>query len=388
MSADESDKKTGCLPPCAICHSQVAIYRCPRCHTFTCSLACCQVHKAGGGGEKTTSSTTNGVVAVCNGKRDRTHFCSLKGFTDSQLASDYHFLEDVLKVSESSKRLYHGIVTNNDSNSSTSKQHHGVTKKRPRIELDSISSEIPIHPLLQAKERKSLAQVIAHGAMDDEGQPEQQTHPNNGIVNQLLGNKPTPNQLHKSQSKGTERFDPLIRHAGMKGITLLRMPSGMQRHQSNTTRFAKKTGLITWKIELCFHSHNQTLANESLERAQDESSSTTTIKTALPKILKVESELVESSTLSTELAKHLNKHLSNTTIHSALRYFAPAPRESLVLLMKRLPCSYASPQYYKLDPNVPLLEILDGKTIIEYPTIEVILDEDVGYYPLFIGQLS
>jgi hypothetical protein len=340
-------------------------------------LACCQIHKAGGGG-KTTSSTTNGDVAVCNGKRDRTHFCSLKGFTDSQLASDYHFLEDVLKISESSKRLYHGIVTNNDSNSSTSKQHHGVTKKRPRIELDSISSEIPIHPLLRAKERKSLAQVIAHGPMDDEGQPEQQTHPNDGIVNQLLGNKPTPNQLLTPQPKGAEKFDPLIRHAGMKGLTLLRMPSGMQRHQSNTTRFVKKTGLITWKIELCFHTHNQ---------AQDKSSSTTT-KAVLPKILKVESELVESSTLSTELAKHLDKHLSNTTIHSALRYFATAPRESLVLLMKRLPCSSASPQYYKLDPNVPLLEMLDGKTIIEYPTIEVVLDEDVGYYPLFIGQLS
>lgn len=328
--------------------------------------------------------TINGVVAVCNGKRDRTHYCSLKGFTDSQLASDYHFLEDVLKVSESSKRLYHGIVTNNDSNSSSSKQHYGVTKKRPRIELESISSEVPIHPLLQAKERKSVAQVIAHGVMEDDEQPEQQSHPSNGIVNQLLGNKPTPIQLHTPQHKGAEKYDPLVRQAGMKGITLLSMPSGMQRHQSNTTRFAKKTGSITWKIELCFHAHNQTLINESGERAQDESSTTTTI--ILPKILKLESEIVESSTLSTELAKHLDKHLSNTTIHSSLQLFATAPRESLVLLMKRLPCSSAFPQYYKLDPNVPLLEILDGKTIIEYPTIEVVLDEDVGYYPLFLDN--
>jgi hypothetical protein len=343
--------------------------------------------------------TTNDVVAVCNGKRDRTHYCSLKGFTDSQLASDYHFLEDVLKVSESSKRLYHGIVTNNDSNSSTSKQHHGMIKKRPRIELESISSERPIHPLLRAKERKSVVQVIAHGVMDDDEQPEQQSHPNNGIVNQLLGNKQTPIQLHTPQHKVAEKYDPLVRQAGMKGLTLLRMPSGMQRHQLNTTRFAKKSGLITWKIDLCFHSPNQTLVDESGERAQDESFTTTTpppttttttaaTTTILPKILKIESELVESSTLSTELAKHLDRHLSNTTIHSSLRLFATAPRESLVLLMKRVPCSSASPQYYKLDPNVPLLEILDGKTIIEYPTIEVVLDEDMRNYQLFIGQLS
>lgn len=383
MAPDDAKKSTGCLPPCAICHSQIAIYRCPRCHTCTCSLACCKLHKAGVREKTTTTTTTttttNGVVAVCNGKRDRTHYCSLKGFTDSQLASDYHFLEDVLKVSESSKRLYHDIVSNNDSNSSSSKQqHYGVTKKRPRIELESISSELPLHPLLRAKERKSVAQVIANGVLEDDEQPEQQSQPNNGIVNQLLGNKPTQIQLHTPQHKGAEKYDPLVQLAGMKGLTLLRMPSGMQRHQSNTTRFAKKTGTITWKIELCFRTHNQ-------ERAQDELSATRAI---LPKILKVESEIVESSTLFTELAKHLDKHLSNTTIHLALRVFATAQRESLVLLMKRLPCSSASPQYYKLDPNVPLLEILDGKTIIEYPTIEVVLDEDVGYFPLLIGQLS
>ena len=56
----------------------------------TCSLKCCLEHKSRTG---------------CNGKRDRTAFCSLARFTDAQLASDFHFLEDVLKCGERAGRF-------------------------------------------------------------------------------------------------------------------------------------------------------------------------------------------------------------------------------------------------------------------------------------------
>jgi hypothetical protein len=178
---------------------------------------------------------------------------------------------------------------------------------------------------------------------------------------------------------GGEKFDPLIRWAEMRGITLLRMPGGMQRRLSNTTNFNKRTGMITWKIELRFHVPRRTLA-----AAQDECASSS----SPPKILGVESEsVVESSTLSEELGRHLDVRPHNSATRSRLREFANVPRDALVLLVKRLPCSSADPRYYRLDPNVTLTESLRGKTIIEFPTIDVVLDEDKGLYPLFIGEV-
>ncbi|KAL3784973.1 hypothetical protein ACHAW5_010425 [Stephanodiscus triporus] len=209
------------------------------------------------------------------------------------------------------------------------------------------------------------------------------SHPDNNdsVVDRLLANEVAKTTAPRPPPGGGE-FDPLVRRAGTRGITLLRMPAGMQRRLSNTTKFNKRTGTITWKIELRFHVPRRTLAAAQDERASSSSSSSP------PKILGVECEsVVESSTLSEELGRHLDVRPHNSATRSRLREFANAPRDALVLLVKRLPCSSADPRYYRLDPNVPLTESLRGKTIIEFPTIDVVLDEDKGLYPLFIGEV-
>ncbi|KAL7527491.1 hypothetical protein ACHAXR_001980, partial [Thalassiosira sp. AJA248-18] len=348
MSTNKS--KPGSLPPCAICGADVAIYCCPRCHTRTCSLACCRAHKEG---SKSNNET------VCNGKRDRTQFCMLKGFSDSQLASDYHFLEDVLKVSEGSKRLYQGIVTG-DSSASTA----GAAVKRARgnnnnyhssrVDLDSISTKPPAHPLLRAKEGKSAVEVLAHGVDEMQCDEKQFAHQSNGIISELLENEPAAKPPPPKKGK----VDPLVRQAELKGVNLLRMPNGMERRRSNTTKFNKKKGIINWKVELCFH---QPTSDKSKDSSAEKPS---------PRLLKVESEASESSTLYEELGKHLDVHPGNSTTRSCLRTFAAAPRNSLMLYMKRLPCSSAAPQYFKFDPDATLMESLKGKTIIEFPTID------------------
>jgi hypothetical protein len=387
MSTDES-KAGGSLPSCAICRAKVALYRCPRCHTRTCSLACCRAHKGGGrGGGGSNRNGDVGIAIACDGRRDRAQFTPLGGFTDSILASDYHFLEDVLKVTEGSKRLYRGIVASGDSSAPTTTPA-GASRKRPRgperTRLDSIcSSEPPAHPLLRAREGKSAAGVLARGGADDDGSahPEKLSRQGeHGIIGRLLANEPAAAPM---PSPG-EKLDPLVRQAELRGTTLLRMPSGMQRRQSNTTRFNRKTGTISWKIELCFHTPKRMLdehgGSPSHSAAQD--------GYALPKFLRVEGELSESSTLSEELGKHLDVHPHNTITRSRLRSFANAPRDSLVLLMRHLHCSSAAPRYHKLDPNAPLSESLKGKTIIEFPTVDLVMDEDKGCYPLFIGEVS
>ena len=83
------------LKPCEICREGPSLYRCPRCSICTCSLQCCTAHKKRGKG--------------CNGKRDRAVYCALQNFSDSQLSSDYHFLEDVLKSAQSGRRMLKSV---------------------------------------------------------------------------------------------------------------------------------------------------------------------------------------------------------------------------------------------------------------------------------------
>ena len=388
--SNNQPKSESSLPPCEICQKKIAIYCCPRCSIRTCSLTCCRSHKAkskdsGGRGKETE---------ICSGKRDRTKFCSLKQFTDSHLASDYHFLEDVLKLSESSKRIYQGLTTGDSSAPAlgAAKRARVNTQVDSRVGLDSIAHQPPVHPLLKAKDGKSIADVLANGLYEVEPNEEesgqspfcisaiQKQLGEHSIDKDSQSNKPPALPVSTKRDK----VEPLVRQAELKGINLLRMPSGMERHKSNTTTFNKKSGAITWKIELCFHQSSKLLDGD--KKTNDESCPSGVDSS--PKMLKVESQMAESSTLSQELGKHLDVHPGNSATRSRLRSFASAPREKLLFLMKRLPCSSAAPQYFKFDCDATLMDCLNGKTIIEFPTIDVIFEEEMDKFPLFIGEMS
>lgn len=361
-------------PTCDICKSNVALYHCPRCGTSTCSLKCCQAHK---------TSTKDGTSTVlCNGKRDRTKFCSLKGFDDAQLASDYHFLEDVLKLSEGSKRLYDGLASGSSQTGSAKRpKANGLTPFRSTTdEMASINQEAPAHPLLQAKKGKSMIEVMANGMEEDDDEVAATGEECKAL--KICGSpdqKPMARPNNKSKSN-SPKVDPLVRQAELKGVNLLRMPPGMQRRLNNTSKYNKKADSITWKIELLFHSKE----NDPDER-KDDIQVGEKIK---PTKFTVESSLADSSTLGQELGKHLDVLPGNASTRSTLKSFASVPRESLRLFMKCLPCSSVAPKYYQLDPDVTLVEALRGKTIIEYPTVEVVKSEDKDRFPLMISEMN
>jgi HIT zinc finger len=75
---------------CDQCHKEPYQYICPACHTRTCSLACCMLHKQ---------------QQSCTGRRCKTAFLPVSKMTDATLASDYHFLEDIMALQDSTKRL-------------------------------------------------------------------------------------------------------------------------------------------------------------------------------------------------------------------------------------------------------------------------------------------
>ncbi|GJN16647.1 hypothetical protein PR202_gb03660 [Eleusine coracana subsp. coracana] len=89
----------GCkkVSPCEECGEQPWKYRCPGCDRLTCSLPCVQAHKR---------------RTACTGKRPRTAPVPLARFDDTQLLSDYNFLEETNQARESAHRLIAGFGGN------------------------------------------------------------------------------------------------------------------------------------------------------------------------------------------------------------------------------------------------------------------------------------
>uniref|UniRef100_A0A8C8RCT5 Box C/D snoRNA protein 1 n=1 Tax=Pelusios castaneus TaxID=367368 RepID=A0A8C8RCT5_9SAUR len=84
--------KTNCLFflfRCETCSGEDAKYRCPRCMKYSCSLACVKKHK---------------TAVSCNGIRDKAAFVSINEFSKLNLLSDYRFLEDVGRMTDSAAR--------------------------------------------------------------------------------------------------------------------------------------------------------------------------------------------------------------------------------------------------------------------------------------------
>lgn len=75
---------------CQECEQNEFKYKCPGCGVRSCGLGCVKAHK-----ERTG----------CTGKRDRTVFVPLAEFCDNVLVSDYNLLEEMLRQTESAKRL-------------------------------------------------------------------------------------------------------------------------------------------------------------------------------------------------------------------------------------------------------------------------------------------
>lgn len=307
---------------CAVCNKNYSLYKCPRCFILTCSLECCLKHKQAGEG--------------CNGKRDRTSFCRIRDFTDSKLRSDYHFLEDVLNITDSTKRLAKNI--------GAASIHRPA--KRPRHGHDNDSSEsyklhnLPISPLLSL-------------SMQDHNE------------NNNLPKSPLQHNSCEYPQPTTGGLRKLIQRANERGIRLLIMPNGMERRKRNTTKYFDKTDLIKWKVEWIFHN-------------------------CPGNVTTIQDQIFENSHLITELKKHVRSECkSNSKNRLPLKCpFRMIDPDQLCVLLKRTPCASNRPKFFSLDPSLTLRQALKEKTIIEYITLDVVLPQNVSSFPLMIKDIS
>ncbi|XP_053326333.1 box C/D snoRNA protein 1 [Spea bombifrons] len=248
----EESQQTGCskrkmsFHRCEICGGEEAKYRCPGCLKYSCSLPCVKKHKTDAG---------------CSGVRDKTMFVPLNKFNEINLLSDYRFLEDAGRVSESAAR------------------------------------------------------------------------------DRLLPRQTSNKYLNFMKNR-----------ARKQGIDLKILPIGFTKRRANSTFFHKKEQRFYWHLKLQFP---QSQAEYTEKRIPD------------------------NKKLEEILQKYIDPEASDAVIRQRLRVYTSSSSgvKVFMVLEQKGP---GLDRFSELDLNKSLLENLRNKTVIEYPTLRVLLKDHVG----------
>ncbi|KAG3097165.1 hypothetical protein PI124_g17359 [Phytophthora idaei] len=183
---------------CCGCGKSDVKYRCPRCERITCSLQCCVAHKK---------------QFDCNGKRDRTKFVGIKKFTDADLSSDFFFLEEVCRSTNSAARSRSQLNAN---------ARRYTSNKKRKVATDAGNSSAPINPDIPAD---------------------------------WLARFPIAVQL-------------FAEHSAKRGVALTLLAPGMSKRARNSSYMDTKKNTMYWRVEWAFPSaelpviHHEERANE------------------------------------------------------------------------------------------------------------------------------
>lgn len=105
---------------CSVCNKAPSKYRCPRCDCRSCGLVCIKRHKKESG---------------CSGKRNKSSFVELLDMDDNLISSDYHFVNEVDRGLDSSKRIF--------SKTFGSQKHSRRSKRGKHHTTDTTSVKLP-----------------------------------------------------------------------------------------------------------------------------------------------------------------------------------------------------------------------------------------------------
>ncbi|KAK1117378.1 hypothetical protein K0M31_016748 [Melipona bicolor] len=153
-----------------------------------------------------------------------------------------------------------------------------------------------------------------------------------------------------------------------RNITLQFMPQHFSRHQNNTTYFNWKTNELYWKIEWIFPQANCTkwVTKRVLEHTRL-------------------SLLIEEILYPTKSIKKKNdiEELSlKICLNEKLQFYQAAGLSRIKVLLKAEKVLKSDLKFYELDITLSLKENLENKTIIEFPTIYIILNDHACMYEI------
>lgn len=412
---------------CQECCTQDALYQCPRCRRRTCSLVCCVAHKE---------------RFRCNGRRDRTAFINIPSMTDATLASDYHFLEDIVGCLDEASRLHDFQTSNNgtaaqrrnaQNNDSSRNNNNNSNGKRPRCN-DVEHSMAVVHPLLQKKSPASSSSLLlsSNRMQTISADPSGSHSTSHGHPN---AHHHPPHRNHRRRPAVSVR-----QRAAELGIVVLELPAAMERHASNQSRAILHGGrsinnnnhqnvnppkskddntadaadandtnsknknsnmdsIISWSVECCWVLEPAGSDPDSHATATTMSESSTPLLPSTTTLALPSSEvpLANSRHTSTTQTKTVLLHniLQTKTVGDIVTQASaqlslvhdsggqwPGNQQTsnahFAVLIKQIPCPAHLPVYSELEPASTLMGALQDRTVIEFPTLFIVPRQYLG----------
>lgn len=153
----------------------------------------------------------------------------------------------------------------------------------------------------------------------------------------------------------TKKYRRLLQQCERRDIQLQVMPAMMERHKHNNSWYCSARDMITWKVEIIVvQKENEKSKNICFQMSENEDDIMSCIQNQCQK------QGMVSNDDKTSNIGHCNYRL----------------------LLKKLPASAKSPQFFPLNENDTMKEFLKNKTVIEYPTIYCVETTLLHNFPL------
>lgn len=165
--------------------------------------------------------------------------------------------------------------------------------------------------------------------------------------------------VHLPTTNRTMNF--LKNRARRNDINLKLLPIGFAKRVENSTAYYKKEQLIYWHVKLVF----------------PQSSTTYT-----------ERRVAENKTLEQILSPYIHPQESDPVTRQRLKVYVLAPPGQVSVLLQVEGGESSSPRYHRLDVSRSLAENLRHKTVIEYPTLLMVLKARSTEYRLLCDSDS
>ncbi|KYN15497.1 Box C/D snoRNA protein 1, partial [Trachymyrmex cornetzi] len=155
--------------------------------------------------------------------------------------------------------------------------------------------------------------------------------------------------------------------ASYRKVSLLYMPQVFSRHKKNTTYLNWKTNELFWRLEWIFPQAEN--IKYTIERALDRIRLSTLVEQVLDPV---------SATDETDI-ENLNTKLF---LADKLQFYRAAGLTNIKVLLKAEKIKKAQLRFYDLDLTLTLQENLENKTIVEFPTLHVVMKDHSNMYDI------
>jgi hypothetical protein len=133
----------------------------------------------------------------------------------------------------------------------------------------------------------------------------------------------------------------LVYQAGKKGVQLHILPPGMAKRKLNSTRWDKRRQMLSWHIEWSFKGTEFKVSDTCVS---------------------------EEKKLTELLEQHLTIAPGTSVRDAALEPYVKAGTGGVKVLLRKERTPSNNPEYFEIDIEQSIQQVLQGKVVVEYPT--------------------